>query len=117
MIFEQSLRYRVVCEDRRLFVTFQCIGQLTPIAAHTVQQHAQLFLATLVRGNPLPYCKRRVVSDVLAVTTIEFRNPVVLVILVVACNAAFHFQACVTPRPRPPSTSSTAPVVHLALTR
>jgi hypothetical protein len=44
------------------------------------------------RGHPRPVCKRRIMSNVLGMSTFEVRYPVVILILMEAHNPLQHFK-------------------------
>jgi hypothetical protein len=60
---------------------------VTLFAVELMAQHGR---AARPGYHPGPLCPGRVVTDMLEVAARQFRDPVLLVILVVACNGLFH---------------------------
>jgi hypothetical protein len=60
------------------------------VADHAVQHLAQPRAATLLREHPRPQLPRRIVPHVLVMAAGQFRDPVVLIVLMKACYRLLH---------------------------
>src|SRR5690606_28063072 len=90
MASRQSLRHGELRELRRALVGHETIGQHESVAERAIERRAELRSATRLALDPGAAHERRLVANMLAMSTVEQRNPVLLLIPNEAADSTLH---------------------------
>src|SRR5688500_9927272 len=90
MIFSQRIRQRFFSKNRRSLVGNKMLGQLEPIAADAVQRLAYHAVSALLRSYPGAVDEWRIMTYMLSVAAIEYRDGVSLIVGIKSHDRSFH---------------------------